>query len=86
MEQNINQVIQRLDLIINLLLRSQFVKQIGVMGIRDQIKWLSVQQLRPVQIAEILGKTQSFVNKELSIIRKNETKKNKDKKGKNDQS
>lgn len=65
-----DQVCRKIDLIISLLLRSQSAKKTGTMTLRNQISWLSSQKLRPVEIAKILGKTQPFVNKELSIIRR----------------
>lgn len=65
-----DQLIRKIDLIISLLLRSQSAKKTGAMTLRSQISWLNSQKLRPVEIAKILGKTQPFVNKELSIIRR----------------
>ena len=40
------------------------------MSLREQIETLSSVGLRPVEIAEILGKTSSYINKELSGLRK----------------
>jgi hypothetical protein len=40
------------------------------MPIKQQIETLSTLGLRPVEIAEILGKTSTHINKELSGIRK----------------
>lgn len=65
-----DQLSRRIDLIICLLLRSQSAKQTNSMILRDQIKWLDSQKLRPVEIAKILGKTQPFINKELSVLRR----------------
>lgn len=64
------QLCRKIDLIISLLLRSQSAKKTGAMTLRNQISWLNSQKLRPVEIAKILGKTQPFINKELSIIRR----------------
>lgn len=61
---------QKLDLLISLLLRLQLTKQEGAMMMRNQIAFLDNREVRPFEIAKILGKTQSFVNKELSIIRR----------------
>jgi len=64
------QLAQKLDIIISLLLRSQLARRKGAMTVRDQIALLNKRKMRPVEIAKILGKTQPFVNKELSIIRR----------------
>ena len=40
------------------------------MSLKQQIEILSSLSLRPVEIAEILGKTSSHINKELSGLRK----------------
>jgi hypothetical protein len=40
------------------------------MPLKQQIETLSTLGLRPVEIAEILGKTSTHINKELSGIRK----------------
>jgi len=62
-------ILKRLDVIISLLLRG--IQQDGRgLTLREQIRVLRDLGVRPVQIAAILGKTPSFVNKELSIGRK----------------
>jgi len=40
--------------------------------LRDQIKILSELGIKPTEIAEILGRTNTYINKELSGIRKNQ--------------
>jgi hypothetical protein len=40
-------------------------------NLREQIATLTDLGLKPVEIAEILGRTSGYVNKELSGIRKN---------------
>jgi len=40
------------------------------MPLKQQIETLSSLSLRPVEIAEILGKTSTHINKELSGLRK----------------
>lgn len=55
-----------LKVIVALLLR-----QNEEMSLREQIGILSSLALKPVEIAEILGRTNTYVNKELSGIRKN---------------
>ncbi len=62
-------ILKRLDVIISLLLRG--IQQDGRgLTLREQIRVLRDLGVRPVQIAAILGKTPSFVNKELSLGRK----------------
>ncbi len=62
-------IMRRLDVIISLLLR--VIQQDGRgLTLREQISVLRDLGIRPVEIAAILGKTPSFVNKELSISRK----------------
>ncbi len=70
MEELKNQdIMRRLDVIISLLLR--VIQQDGHgLTLREQIRVLRDLGIRPVEIAAILGKTPSFVNKELSIGRK----------------
>lgn len=40
------------------------------MTLRDQITKLEQSGLKPVEIATILNKTQSYVNKELTVVRR----------------
>lgn len=62
-------LIKRLDICIALLLR--LVERDGSkLSIREQIQTLDSLGLRPVEIANVLGKTQTYVNKELVGIRK----------------
>jgi len=62
-------IVRRLDVIISLLLRG--IQQDGrELTLREQIRILGDLGVRPIEIAGILGKTPSFVNKELSIGRK----------------
>jgi hypothetical protein len=73
-EEAITLVNKRLGVIIALLLRS--VPDDGVTrSLRDQIQLLSELGLRPRDIAEILGRTQTYVNKELASLRKAKTRK-----------
>jgi len=58
-----------LRVIVALLLRQ---KNKETYTLRDQIKILSELGIKPVEIAEILGKTNSYINKELSGLRKNQ--------------
>ena len=60
---------KRLEVIINLLLQ-QSVSEAGVRTVRDQVQLLHVAGLKPKEIAEILGKTSVYVNKEISGLRK----------------
>ena len=62
-------LMKRLDICIALLL--QIVERKGSkLSAKDQIRTLHSLGLRPVEIASVLGKTQSYVNKELAGIRK----------------
>ncbi len=65
---------KRLEVVINLLFR--MVQNEGGMNLREQITVMSELGLRPKEIAEILGRSQPYVNKELVGIRKYKTKKN----------
>lgn len=60
---------QRLDVIIALLLR--LIESDGeALSAKEQILALSNLGLRPVEIAGILGKKTTYINKELSGLRK----------------
>ena len=62
-------LMKRLDTCIALLL--QIVEREGrKLSAKDQIRTLHSLGLRPVEIASVLGKTQSYVNKELVGIRR----------------
>jgi hypothetical protein len=62
-------LMKRLDICIALLL--QIVeREAPKLSAKDQIRTLHSLGLRPVEIASVLGKTQSYVNKELVGIRK----------------
>jgi transposase-like protein len=60
-----------LQVIVALLLRRENEK---TLTIRQQVETLYDLGVKPIVIAEILGKTSSYVNKELSSIRKNRNK------------
>ncbi len=62
-------VTRRLDMIIALLLRLIEGDE-GRLSTREQISTLSSLGLRPVEIAEVLGKKTTYINKELSGLRK----------------
>lgn len=64
---------KRLGVVISLLLR-MLPKEGTSLTLREQIKMLSNLGLRPKEIANILGRTSRYVNKELSTIRKDEKK------------
>ena len=67
---------QRLGIVIALLLKS-LPKSADGLSLRDQVQILSELGMRPKDIAEILGRTQGYVTKELSGLRKNKKKANK---------
>lgn len=60
---------KRLGVVIALLARCT-PKPKDSLSLREQIQLLSELQLRPRDIADILGRTQTYVNKELAGIRK----------------
>lgn len=57
-----------LRVIVALLLRRKDEK---TLTLRQQIEILSDLGIKPAEIAEILGRTNTYINKELSGIRKN---------------
>jgi hypothetical protein len=64
------EVNKRLGVVIALLLKA-IPKANDAMSLRDQIQLLSELGVRPKDIAEILGRTQTYVGKELANLRKN---------------
>lgn len=65
--EDIKNLCKRLDALIFILLN----KQIGeAMLLKDQVKMLDNLSFRPIEIAAILGKTQTHISKELATIRK----------------
>lgn len=64
------EVNKRLGIVIALLLKA-LPKGHDAMSLRDQVQLLSELGVRPKDIAEILGRTQTYVGKELAGLRKN---------------
>ena len=60
---------KRLGVVIALLLRN-LSKTKDTLSLHDQVELLSDLGLRPKDIAEILGRTPTYVNKELAMLRK----------------
>jgi hypothetical protein len=60
---------KRLGVIIALLLRSM-PKSGDSLSLRDQVQLLSELGIRPKDIADILGRTPTYVSKELTTLRK----------------
>jgi hypothetical protein len=60
---------KRLGVMIALLLRT-IPKEGPSMSLREQIRLLSEIGVRPKDMAEFLGRTQTYVNKELAGLRK----------------
>lgn len=60
-------IAKRLDALIFILLTKEVGKSISL---KDQIKILDSLSFRPVEIASILGKTNTHISKELAGIRK----------------
>jgi hypothetical protein len=62
-------ITKRLGVVIALLLRI-LPKSGDALSLRDQVQLLSDLGIRPKDIADILGKTSTYVNKELVGLRK----------------
>ncbi len=60
---------KRLEVIINILLQ-QSGPETGARTVREQVQLLHAAGLKPKEIAEILGKSSVYVNKEISGLRK----------------
>ncbi len=67
------EVNKRLGIVIALLLKA-LPKGNDAMSLRDQIKLLSELGVRPKDIADILGRTQTYIGKELASLRKSRAK------------
>lgn len=65
----IQQLSKQLDVIVALLLRL-IPKDINSLSFKNQVRILNDLNIRPVDIAKITGRTQSYVNKELVSIRR----------------
>jgi DNA-binding CsgD family transcriptional regulator len=63
------EVNKRLGVVIALLLRNLPAEKEGL-SLRDQVELLAGLGMRPKDIADILGKTQGYVSKELVSLRK----------------
>ncbi len=66
--QIINSIDRKLSIVISLLLR--VANNGSETTLREQIHDLSSFGLAPIEIADILGKKSTYVNKELSALRK----------------
>lgn len=64
---DVKELSKRLDALIYLSLNKSDGQLILL---KDQVRLLDNLQFRPIEIAEILGKTQTHINKELSSLRK----------------
>ncbi len=70
------QILKRLNIITGLLLEFKPIEAYSrIKG--DRVRILNEYELRPVEIAEVLGTSQTYVNKELSINRRGNKDKNK---------
>jgi DNA-binding CsgD family transcriptional regulator len=65
---NISSIDRKLSIVISLLLKMS--NNGSETTLRDQIRDLSSFGLAPIEIADILGKKGKYINKELSMIRK----------------
>ena len=68
-ENTLTEINRRLGVVIALLLRRS-PPEGDAPSMRDQVKALSELGMRPSEIATTLGRTQSYINKELTSIRK----------------
>ncbi len=75
-ENDISELNRRLGVVIALLLKTIPKSSDGI-SLRDQIQLLADLGLRPKDIAEILGRSQTHINKELTGLRKDKAKKSK---------
>ncbi len=69
---NLEPLVKRLDAMINILFSTSSLEGGGV-PMSKRIEMLNSCGLRPVEISDILGRNQEYVNKELSRIRKAKT-------------
>lgn len=70
---SLNELNKKLEVIIALLLRLVPEEQQGL-NLKEQISLLDNLKIRPVEIAEIIGRNPGYVNKELVAIRKKKVK------------
>lgn len=76
--EHLKELNKRLGVIISLLLRT--ISENGpTLKIKEQVRILDDLGLRPRDISEILGRTPTHINKELTGIRKERTKNEKEK-------
>jgi hypothetical protein len=66
---NLERLIKRVDVLISILFDTSNLEHKGI-PMNKRIEILNSCGLRPVEIADILGKRQTYVNKELTRIRK----------------
>jgi hypothetical protein len=69
----VSELNKRLGVVISLLLR--MLPQDGGTSLKEQVRILDDLGMRPRDIAEILGRTQPHINKELTGLRKKKNKK-----------
>ncbi len=69
----ISELNKRLGVVISLLLR--MIPKEGGTSLKEQVRVLDDLGMRPRDIAEILGRTQPHINKELAGLRKKKDKK-----------
>jgi hypothetical protein len=68
-KEQLREITKRLDVLIGLVIQN--VQREGKnVNIRGQIQILSGLGLRPAEIAGVLGKSNTFVNKELTLLRR----------------
>ncbi len=77
-EKLLKSINKKLEVIVVLLLQLRLLKP-ETHTLRDQIEALSDTGLKPKEIADILGRSNIYINKELSKIREKNRKKNENK-------
>lgn len=70
MDETLKAIKIRLEVIINLMIQKEGPEHNESRSLRDQIGLLNSFGLKPKEIAEILGRTGSHINKELTVLRK----------------
>jgi len=65
----LEQLNQKIDVVAALLLRL-VPRNIDGLSLKEQIKLLDGLNIRPIEIAKIVGKSQGHINKELVAIRR----------------
>ena len=66
-KESIRQLVQRMELVVALMLKLLPKKELSF---KEQVRLLNDLKIRPVDISKMTGRSQGYVNKELTAIRK----------------